>query len=59
MNKEELNRLYINKIRDGYIDDFGNANLGFLEIAKECDGINYNITEINDSYSFLTISINL
>ena len=59
MNKEELNKLYFDKIKNGDIDDFGNASLGFVEIAKECDGINYNITEINDFYSFLTISINL
>lgn len=59
LNKKELNELYIDKIKNGDIDLLGNAGLGFIEIAKGCERINYNITEINDLYSFLTISINL
>jgi hypothetical protein len=59
LNKEELNKLYIDKIKHGDIDNFGNAGLGFIEIAKGCESINYHITGINDSYSFLTLSLNL
>lgn len=59
MSKEELHELYINKIKSGDIDNFGNAGIGFIEIARECDKIKYNVSRINDEYSFLTISINI
>lgn len=58
-SKEELQELYIDRIKNGYIDNFGNAGVGFIEIAKECDKIKHTISPINDEYSFLTISINI
>jgi hypothetical protein len=58
-SKEELHELYISKIKSGNVDDQGNAGIGFIEIAKECDKIKYNVSEINKEYSFLTISINI
>ena len=58
-NKEELHEMYINKIKCGDVDTFGNAGIGFIEIAKECDKINYNVSQINNNFSFLTISVNI
>ncbi len=57
--KEELHQLYIQKIRYGEIDNCGNAGLGFVEIAKYCDKISYNIAPEDTIYSFLTIHITI
>jgi hypothetical protein len=59
MNKTELHKLYVEKIKLGNTDDYGNAGLGFIEIAKECDEIKYNVFAINEEYSFLTISLKI
>lgn len=57
MSKDKLHELYIDKIRNGHTDQYGNAGVGFIEIAKDCEKINYNVSPVNDEYSFLTISI--
>jgi len=59
MSKADLHKLYIDRLKHGLVDNFGNASLGLIEIAKECNKIEYKITEINEVYSFLTITINL
>jgi hypothetical protein len=58
MDKNQMQKLYLDKIRNTNIDSEGNAGLGFIEIARECKGkINYIISPVNDIYSFFTISI--
>jgi hypothetical protein len=58
-NKKELQELYIDTIKNGYIDSLGNSGLGFIQIVKESNEITYNTYEVNDEYSFLTLSINI
>jgi hypothetical protein len=55
--REELHEMYITRIKGGDVDEYGNAGIGFIEIAKECEKIKYNFSSINNEYSFLTISI--
>jgi len=58
MDKESLKSIYLNKIKKCEIDINGNAGLGFLEIARKCSNkIGYQISNINNEYSFLTLSI--
>ena len=58
LDKDALKTIYLEKIKNCEIDQNGNAGLGFIEIARECnDKIGYHISSINDEYSFLTISI--
>ena len=59
MSKDDLQKLYVDKIKSGDLDHFGNAGLGFIEIAKECDEITYTIFEVTKEYSFLTLRINI
>jgi hypothetical protein len=58
LEKEELNNLYINKLREGTLTEEGDAGLGLIDIAKESnDKIRYNFSFVNDETSFVTICI--
>jgi anti-sigma regulatory factor (Ser/Thr protein kinase) len=60
MSKEQMQKLYLEKLRNSHIDNEGNAGLGFIEIARECkEKIKYIISPVNDIYSFFTISIKI
>ncbi len=60
LDKDALKTLYLNKIRNSEIDSEGNAGIGFIEIARDSsDKIEYNISVINEKYSFLTVSVKI
>lgn len=58
-DKEELNRQYLEMLKTGDMDKKGEAGLGLIDIARECkDTIDYKITKVDDTSSFLTLNVN-
>jgi hypothetical protein len=58
-SKEELNQLYRKYLREGKTNKKGSAGLGLIDLARETDdNINYEFTNINDKYSFFSLTVN-
>ncbi len=57
-NKEQAKRVYKEIIGNGRFSDKGGAGLGFLEIRRVSENnFNYQITPVNDEYSYFTLKI--
>ena len=59
MDIQELNALYLKKLREGNVSDDGSASLGLIDIAKESNNkLGCDFLKINDETSFVTINVN-
>ena len=57
--KEELNELYRKYLREGKSTKTGSAGLGLIDLARETtDKINFEFIEINNNYSFFSLTVN-
>ena len=57
--KDELNEMYRKYLREGKATKKGSAGLGLIDLARETDEkIKYEFTEINDQYSFFSLTVN-
>lgn len=59
-DKDELNERYRHQLKNGKLDDGGNAGLGFLEIARRTNDMirfNFESNEVKDSYFTLFLVI--
>ena len=55
---DELNDLYRKYLREGKSTKTGSAGLGLIDLARETDDkINYEFTEVNDDYSFFSLTV--
>ncbi|MCD4792732.1 MAG: SiaB family protein kinase [Bacteroidales bacterium] len=57
--KDELNELYRKFLREGKSTKTGSAGLGLIDLARETeDNIKYEFTQINNEYSFFSLTVN-
>lgn len=55
---DELNELYRKYLREGKSTKSGSAGLGLIDLARETDDkINFEFTEINNDYSFFSLTV--
>lgn len=60
LNKDELNDLYRHQLKNGSLDNQGNAGLGLIEIARKTKQvIKYNFEYFNNEYTFFTLFITI
>ncbi len=58
LSPEEINEIYLNKLRDGKLDERGNAGLGILSILKRSNKkYKYNIEKVNGSEYYFDSTI--
>lgn len=58
LNKEELKKLYKERIKEDRPEDSRGAGLGFIDIARKSDGpITFKIDPVDAEHSFLTLSV--
>ena len=58
LSHEELNVLYRKYLREGRATETDSAGLGLIDLARETDEkIHYNFTQINDKYSFFSLTV--
>lgn len=56
LDKEGLNQLYKQQIREGRLSDKGGAGLGFIDIARKTGRkLEYKFLKIDDQYSFFIL----
>ncbi len=57
LNREELNKLYKQKIREGRLSEKGGAGLGFIDIARKTgQKLIYSFIKIDDEKSFFVLT---
>jgi len=55
---DELNELYRKYLREGKSTKTGSAGLGLIDLARETDdNINYEFIDVNDDYSFFSLTV--
>ena len=60
LNREELKAYYKQVLNNGEISDKGGGGLGFIDIAKKSgEKLVYNIREIDENYSFFTLTVKI
>lgn len=60
MSLPELRKMYIETLCNDSFNDKGGAGLGFLTMAKRSNyPMQYSITEVNDRFSFFTVSVSV
>lgn len=60
LNKDELNSLYRDQLKNGTLDHKGNAGLGLIEIARKTkQEIKYNFEYFNNELTFFTLFITI
>ncbi|MFQ3578771.1 MAG: SiaB family protein kinase [Bacteroidales bacterium] len=58
LNEKELKSLYLNNLKDGYLDKDGNAGLGLIEISRlSSEKLSYIVTPLPENKCFFTISV--
>ena len=60
MTHENLNNLYRKYLREGRVTETGSAGLGLIDLARETDDkIQYDFAQINEQYSFFSLTVKL
>ncbi len=60
LSNDNLNNLYRKYLREGRVTDSGSAGLGLIDLARETDeNINYEFEQLNDKYSFFSLTVKL
>ncbi|MBN8703141.1 MAG: SiaB family protein kinase [Bacteroidetes bacterium] len=59
-SKPQLDALYAKMLREGSLTEHGNAGLGLVEIARNCEGnFNFNVFDVDDELDFFVLNINI
>ena len=60
LSRDELKAYYKQVLNNGEISEKGGGGLGFIDIAKKSgEKLVYNIREIDESYSFFTLTVKI
>ncbi len=59
LDKDQIKELYKEVIRNGHFTENGGAGLGFIELARLANFLEYNFNPINDEWVFYKLIIHL